>query len=234
MSDRTGQTSIWIGGTNGENQAPLFTRQGGTPRWSPNGRTVVLDSPSGKGDFDIWTISSSGGVPRPLTQGPADDHSPNWSRDGKWIYFASDRGRGFQLWKKNVDSGEERQVTRSGGFYSDESVDGRYVYYTKGRSDWTVWKVPAFGGPEEQVLDSVSSWNNFDVTERGIFYTPKRGPDGTSAILFHDFSDGTIKLVFEPGRPISNGLSVARDGKSLLYTQIDRDASDLMLVEDFR
>lgn len=234
MSNRTGETSIWIGNTDGGQQAPLFARQGGTPRWSPNGGAVVFDSPSGQGDYDIWTISSQAGVARQFTQGRDDDRSPNWSRDGNWIYFASDRGDGFQLWKKSVNSGEERQVTRYGGFYSDESIDGRYVYYTKGRGDWTVWKVPAGGGPEEQVLESVSSWNNFEVTERGIYHTPKRGPDGMSAILFYDFSDESISAVFEPERPISNGLSVAPDGRSLLYSQIDREGSDLMLVEDFR
>ena len=163
-----------------------------------------------------------------------DDHSPSWSRNGDWIYFASDRGAGYQLWKKHVDTGREIQVTRGGGFYSEESLDGNFVYYTKGRQDWTVWRAPVEGGEEVPILESVSTWNNFAVAEEGIYYTPRRGPDGMSPIRFYDFDDGTVTEVYAPDRPTSNGISVSSDQRRLLYAQIDFGGSDLMLVENFR
>jgi len=234
MSFRSGQAEIWIADADGTRPSRLGKRTGGTPRWSPDSETIVFDSLFKQDDYDIWTIGSRGGSARPFTQGAADDHSPNWSRDGQWIYFASDRGAGYQVWKKEVSGGKEIQITRDGGFYASESLDGRFVYYTKGRHERTVWRVPRDGGEEVQVLEPISTWNNFTVSRRGIYYTPRRRPDGRSPILFYDFSDESITEVFAPERPTSNGLSISPDGQRILFAQIDYDGSDLMLVEGFR
>jgi len=225
---------IWIADSNGANRARLGDRIGGTPRWSPDSSNVVFDSRSQGNDFDIWIIAADGGAPRQFTEGGDDDHSPSWSRDGKWIYFASDRGAGFQLWRKHVESGAEVQVTRDGGFYSEESVDGRFVYYTKGRQDWTVWRAPVGGGEEVPILESVSTWNNFAVAKEGIYYTPRRGPDEMAPIRFYDFDEKSVREVHAPERPTSNGISISSDGRRLLWAQMDQNGSDLFLVENFR
>ena len=62
---------------------------------------------------------------------PADDAVASWSRDGKWIYFASNRSGEDQVWKMPADGGEAVRVTRKGGFVAFESPDGQWVYYTK-------------------------------------------------------------------------------------------------------
>jgi Tol biopolymer transport system component len=232
-SDRSGQRGVWISNADGTEQAPLGPPGGGTPRWSPAGATIAFDSQTSGGDYDIWNIRVQGGAPERLTRGEADDRVPNWSRDGQWVYFASDRGGGHQLWKKALRSGEEEQITHHGGFHAFESQDG-FLYYTKALADWSVWRVPLVGGKEEQVLKPVSSWTNFALTERGIYFSPGPGPDVKSLILFYDFSNGSTTEVFRPAKPLSVGLAVSPDGRHLLYSQIDREGSDLMLVENFR
>lgn len=61
---------------------------------------------------DIYVISAEGGVPRQLTKHPAEDVVPNWSRDGDWIYFASNRSGEYQVWKVPASGGEPTLVTR--------------------------------------------------------------------------------------------------------------------------
>jgi dipeptidyl aminopeptidase/acylaminoacyl peptidase len=39
----------------------------------------------------LWVIPAEGGNARRLTDGPADDSSPRWSPDGRWIAFVSNR-----------------------------------------------------------------------------------------------------------------------------------------------
>jgi Tol biopolymer transport system component len=233
-SFRPTEAGIWLADADGTHHARLGDKNGGTPRWSPDSKTVVFDCRSEGSDYDIWTIPADGGIAVPFTKGDADDRSPSWSRDGDWIYFASDRGAGSQLLKKHVHTGREIQVTRHGGFYSEESVDGRFVYYTKGRQDWTVWRAPVDGGDEIQVLESVSTWNNFAVAKDGVYYTPRRGPNGLSPIRFYDFASESVTEVYAPDKPTSNGISVSTDGRRLLYAQIDHGGGDLMLVENFR
>jgi hypothetical protein len=55
-----------------------------------------------------------------------------------------------------------------------------------------------------------------------------------ASIQFLSFADGQIKTVISIPKPVFVGLTVSPDGQSLLYTQIDQEGSDIMLVENFR
>jgi serine/threonine protein kinase len=61
------------------------------PSWSPHGHRIAYWSVP-KGSRDIWTVSAGGGDPVPITNDVAVDWSPAWSRDGRFLYFSSDRG----------------------------------------------------------------------------------------------------------------------------------------------
>lgn len=41
---------------------------------------------------------------------------PSWSRDGHWLYFASNRSGDDQVWRVPATGGEAVQVTKQGGF----------------------------------------------------------------------------------------------------------------------
>ncbi|MBA3297261.1 MAG: PD40 domain-containing protein [Acidobacteria bacterium] len=56
-----------------------------------------------EGQFDIYIVPSDGGKPRNITSHPAMEHVPNFSSDGKWIYFSSNRSGRHQVWKVPVD-----------------------------------------------------------------------------------------------------------------------------------
>ena len=71
-----------------------------TIRFSPDGRCIAYDrlpddtSP----ERDIFLMSIDAGQETPLIRHPADDYLLGWSRDGKWIVFASDRTGALGLW----------------------------------------------------------------------------------------------------------------------------------------
>jgi hypothetical protein len=63
-------------------------------------------------------VEVGAGAPRRLA-GFSDSDSvvPTWSRDGQWVYFASNRGGHiFHLWKVPVGGGSLIQVTSRSGF----------------------------------------------------------------------------------------------------------------------
>jgi len=76
-------------------------------------------------------MDAEGGSPRRLTSDPPTEAVPSCSPDGRWLYFASRRGSGWDVSKVAVAGGPSSLVTRDGGFASFESIDGIFLYYAK-------------------------------------------------------------------------------------------------------
>ena len=85
------------------------------PRWSPDGRSIAFDSQAEDGRFDVWTIGVDGSGLRQVTHDPADENTPSWSRDGRFLYFESNRTGRLEIWRVARAGGAEEQVTHEGG-----------------------------------------------------------------------------------------------------------------------
>jgi Tol biopolymer transport system component len=205
----------------------------GSPRWSPDGKQIVFDVHSSNMGH-IYTVSVEGGPPRRVTSETFDEGLPTWSRDGKWIYFCSNRSGDQQLWKVPAEGGQALQVTRRGGFTSFESVDGKFLYYSKGPPG--VWRVPVDGGAETLILDipRAGGWGAWAVVDDGIYFI-NTAVKGAYAIDFFSFATRQVKriTVIENVNEFVSGLAVSPDGQRILYTQQDSLAGDIMLVENF-
>lgn len=234
-STRSGQAEIWVADSDGSNAFQLTSMGApvtGSPRWSPDGARIAFDS-NAAGQYDVYIVDASGGTPRRLTDHPADDGIPSWSHDGRWIYFASNRSGQQQIWKMPSSGGTPAQVTHGGGYVAFESPDGRFLYYQKGPPASSIWKVPVEGGPESEVTPA-AIWMGFAVTARGVYFIPAAVEGAPSTIQFLSFATRQARQVLELRRPPSLGLAVSPDRRWLLFSQVDRRESDLVLVENFR
>ena len=84
--------------------APTRLTKDATPCSQP-GRRQAGESSTGQhgGQRDIYTIAPQAARARALTNDAAVDWSPAWSPDGRYVYFASDRGGAMNLWRIAVD-----------------------------------------------------------------------------------------------------------------------------------
>ena len=93
-------------------------------------------------------IDAEGGAPHRLTTGGFDEGPPEWSGDGKWLYFVSNRGDGLVPWKVAPGGGSPILLYRNyytGGITEGVmSSEGKFDYYR--RRDGSVWKAPTGGG----------------------------------------------------------------------------------------
>lgn len=230
-SMRSGWSEIWVSDSDGSNARQLtFLRAAmtGSPRWAPDSSRIVFDS-NVEGQFEVYAIGADGGKPRRLTTHSAQDGIASWSRDGKSIYFVSDRSGERQVWKIPAEGGKAIQLTRHGGEVAFESPDSSFVYYSKGRNETSLWRVPVNGGDEEPVLDSVY-FLNFAVAPEGIFFVPGH----SNSVRFFSFRTRADTLVAPIEGAAAMGLSLSPDGRYLLYSETDQQSTELMLVENFR
>jgi Tol biopolymer transport system component len=129
--------------------------------------------------------------------------------------------------------GEAVQVTRKGGALAFESPDSQWIYYTNESEDSPLWKMPRDGGEETQVLESVEQ-HAFAIVKEGIYFIPRPDSAVHHSIQFFNFATKRIRSLSTIESPIDHYLSVSPDGRWILYSQIDQEGSDLMLVENFR
>jgi Tol biopolymer transport system component/DNA-binding winged helix-turn-helix (wHTH) protein len=228
-SSRSGYSEIWICESEGSNCSSLTSLRGvaGAAQWSPDDRYVAFEfHPNAYSE--VYIAEVAGAPPRMVTTFPgADNGGPNWSRDGKSIYFYTDRDGRFQLWKVRPDGGSPIQVTRNGGIFGIESSDGKFLYFAKFQ-DPGIWRMPLNGGEETRILDAPEYWFNWSLTNDGIYFL-----DGTS-IQFFDFARRQKHSILTLDRDASDGLAISPDHKSLLFAQAKLSEANIVLVENFR
>jgi dipeptidyl aminopeptidase/acylaminoacyl peptidase len=236
QSGRSGEREeIWVAAADGsgaqqETHGPgLFQ---GTPRWSPDGSRIAFDSLAEDGHWDIWTMDADGGSLRRMTHLPGNENSPSWSRDGRWIYFDSDRASAQDIWRIAATGGSEERVTHSGGSSALESADGTILFFQRNRRE--VFALPLTGGPDRKLLECVPS-KGFAVGAGGVYHIGcDEGPAGSSLYLL-DPATGQDRLLgkLEKCDPFL-GLAVSPDEKTILYERVVNEGSNLMMIEPFR
>ncbi len=105
-----------------------------SPRYSPDGGTVVMATTNGGGS-DI--IAVSGGAVHQLTNSGAIDVSPCYSPDGARIAFASDRGGDQQIYIMGASGGSAKRISFGSGRYGTPvwSPRGDLIAFTRYAGD---------------------------------------------------------------------------------------------------
>lgn len=118
------------------------------PRWSPNGKKILFvrtaiikkyyrdlseeDKTAMKNSKEVFIMNRDGSGVRNLTNSQGRDCCAYWSRDGKTIYFLSERDGSPQIYSMKSD-GSEAQKTADGTIVTDPNIspNRKYFIYTK-------------------------------------------------------------------------------------------------------
>jgi len=172
------------------------------PAPSPDGSQIAF---SWQGD--LWLVPASGGDARRMTAHPADERHPVWSRDGRFIAFASNRHGNSDVFVMPADGSEApRRLTFASVADTpcDFSADGSAVLFTSDRARgirWMpqLWTVPVSGGTPALALAAfaeqavVAPGGRAMVLVRGATKWTRRGYRGAAnRELWYADDDGEL------------------------------------------
>ena len=119
--------------------------QGGTPKqvteltpsywhgWAPNGKEVVFVGQRNGMTYDIYKTNIQGGKEVKLTSTPGGAHvdGPEYSPDGKYIYFNASYTGTMQLWRMKPDGSSQEQLTYDeyNDWFPHISPDGKWIAF---------------------------------------------------------------------------------------------------------
>lgn len=120
----------------------ILPLEGGTPRlltektpsylhgWNPNGKEVVYVGQRETKAFNIYKMAVNGGPEIALTNNPTGvSDGPEFSPDGKHIYFNSNVTGTMQIWRMKPDGSEKEQLTfdEYNNWFPHISPDGKWM-----------------------------------------------------------------------------------------------------------
>lgn len=133
------------GMTGGGSTVYVLPLSGGTPKlvtdstpsywhgWNPNNKEVVLvGQRNGSKIYNLYKISINGGAETALTNNTTGHvDGPEYSPDGKYIYYNANPTGTMQLWRMKPDGSDKEQITfdENNNWFPHISPDGKWIAY---------------------------------------------------------------------------------------------------------
>lgn len=211
-------------------------------------RHAVMESDKSEFVDQIYLGKTDGSQRIQLTHGEKSAMQPQWSVDGRHIYFASDRGDKAQLYKIPVDGGEAETITDFKGGVGPYQIspNGKWIAFAGREPDpeddrarrekrdfkviddnpknQSLWLVPADGGKARKLASGPYHVGGFDWApdSRTIAYETRPSPDADNGrladIMEVDVESGVAKALANTPGTEAQPR-YSRDGRYLAYVR---------------
>jgi len=207
------------------------------PTWSPDATTIAFSRNVGTEMnplIDLHVMNPDGTGETNLTNNHSHfDVMADWSPDGMWILFASDRAGNHDLWRMRPDGSDPQQLTDS----IDEewgaawSPDGSTIAFCSGLSVSSLWLMDADGSNQRSLPAAVDACG------------PSWSPDG-SRIAYQSFTSMSMDIWIidadgtNPVNVTNDPLNYyhtpawSPDGSRIAFERLDTDWELMMINPD--
>ncbi len=117
------------------------------------GNSTIVFSSMAQDNLNISRVDLSDDQRTLLTEKSGDNYAPWASTDGRFVVFSSNRNGKSNIWRRNTEDGDLKQLTfTDGNHYPSISPDNQWVAYDNQENGKLVlWKVPLQGGEPKKI-----------------------------------------------------------------------------------
>jgi hypothetical protein len=233
---RSGKPAIWISRTDGSGLrqlADIGAESYGNPRWSPDGRRIAFHARfQGKSQLYIADIDGK----NPIRTGDPSANSifPTWSRDGKSLFFRTDREGHPRIWRIELSAERSEPLLEFDALYAIEDETGAGLYVAEAGRPPTLTHVNLRTRVRRPVFPGIASPTAIATSRQGVYFLTAPDLAGRSELRFLPHGASTSMTLRKIERPVDSGLGVSEDGRVVVYSQVDQEESTLVLVEGVR
>ena len=119
------------------------------------------------------------------------------------------------------------------GIFPQESFDGKTLYFAAREVRTKLLKLSLnapFSDSQVEGMPVVLDSDLWTLAPSGIYFVPVIS---SLSVDYFDFASKKTRELFRVQKPFGGGLSLSPDGRYLLYSQVDEENSDIMLVDPF-
>ncbi len=179
------------------------TRRDVSPRYSPDGRTIVFQSDR-SGSNQLWLADADGSNQRPLTSMRGAMYAGGFSPDGRWLLATSSEEGQMEIYRTTPEGRMPERLTRHRAHDSvpSWSHDGRWIYFLSNRDGTSqVWRMPAEGGPPVRVTRGGGYAARESSDGRTLYYSKQDSIEGWSLWSVPTAGGEEVTVVPKLGNP---------------------------------
>jgi len=206
------------------------------PAVSPDGTKVCFSYVK-----DLWSVPFEGGIAKRLTSVKGDDSNPDYSPDGKFIAFNSDRDGSGGVYIMPAEGGAAKKILTGDYTVVDWFADSETILLTKYQSfaGNKMYKI-RIDGSDLTDMNSIGypygdlSKDNdkFVFSLRGDPYREKMKGSQNGCIYIYDIKSGSYSLIVDS--PLTERYPVfSKTGKGIYFAQSDGKSFQICLLEQY-
>jgi WD40 repeat protein len=190
--------------------------------WAPDGRSVIALGIS-ETELGIFRIDAETSE---ITKLGVRAVAPKLCPDGKTLVFVTD---GLSIRKRNIETGEESEVTKAGQMSYDLSPDGREIVF---QVDGAVKTVPLNGGEPRELFRGLAKSYGLRWTRDGR-YIIARAVGTESSEIWRVRAQGGTPLKLDLSVPKLLFFALHPDNRRFVFSVDEGSKSELWVMENF-